>query len=91
MAVVGRQPWGRQHGLNRPYWEAVRDTIAGAFEAGGERHEALLGAVARALCAGLLGVLSILGAMSIGGMVAPLALVLLVSAILLSLSGPEGR
>jgi hypothetical protein len=41
-------------------------------------------------CAGLLGLLSILGAMSIGGMVAPLALVLLVSAILLSLSGPEG-
>ena len=41
-------------------------------------------------CAGLLGVLSILGAMSIGGMVAPLTLVLLVSAILLSLSGPEG-
>ena len=38
-------------------------------------------------CAGLLGVLTILGAMSIGGMVAPLALVLLVSAILLSLSG----
>ena len=49
MAVVGRQPWGRQHGLNRPYWEAVRDTIAGAFEAGGERHEALLGAIALAL------------------------------------------
>ena len=41
-------------------------------------------------CAGLLGVLTILGAMSIGGMVAPLALVLFVSAILLSLSGPEG-
>jgi hypothetical protein len=41
-------------------------------------------------CAGLLGVLSILGAMSIGGMVAPLALVLFVSAILLSLSGSEG-
>ena len=41
-------------------------------------------------CEGLLGVLSILGAMSIGGMVAPLALVLFVSAILLSLSGPEG-
>ena len=41
-------------------------------------------------CAGLLGVLSILGAMSIGGMVAPLVLVLLVSAILLSFSGPEG-
>jgi hypothetical protein len=41
-------------------------------------------------CAGLLGVLSALGAMSIGGMVAPLALVLFVSAILLSLSGPEG-
>jgi hypothetical protein len=38
-------------------------------------------------CAGLLGLLSILGAMSIGGMMAPLALVLLVSAILLSLSG----
>jgi hypothetical protein len=38
-------------------------------------------------CAGLLGVLSILGAMSIGGMVAPLALVLFVSAMLLSLSG----
>jgi hypothetical protein len=41
-------------------------------------------------CAGLLGVVSILGAMSIGDMVAPLALVLFVSAILLSLSGPEG-
>jgi uncharacterized membrane protein len=41
-------------------------------------------------CAGLLGVLTILGAMSIGGMVAPLALVLFASAILLSLSGPEG-
>ena len=41
-------------------------------------------------CAGLLGVLSVLGAMSIGGMVAPLALVLFVSAILLSLSGSEG-
>ena len=41
-------------------------------------------------CAGLLGTLSILGAMSIGVMVAPLALVLIVSAILLSLSGPEG-
>jgi hypothetical protein len=40
--------------------------------------------------AGLLGVLAILGAMSIGSMVAPLALVLFVSAILLSLSGPEG-
>jgi hypothetical protein len=40
--------------------------------------------------AGLLGILSILGAMSIGVMVAPLALVLFVSAILLSLSGPEG-
>ena len=41
-------------------------------------------------CAGLLGVLSIVGAMSIGGMVAPLVLVLFVSAILLSFSGPEG-
>jgi hypothetical protein len=41
-------------------------------------------------CAGLLGVLTILGAMSIGGMVAPLALVLFVSAILLSLFGSEG-
>jgi hypothetical protein len=41
-------------------------------------------------CAGLLGILTILGAMSIGGLVAPLALVLFVSAILLSLSGPEG-
>ena len=41
-------------------------------------------------CAGLLGLLTILGAMSIGGMVAPIALVLFVSAILLSLSGPEG-
>jgi hypothetical protein len=41
-------------------------------------------------CAGLLGVLTILGAMSIGVMVAPLALVLIVSAILLSFSGPEG-
>src|SRR5918994_483505 len=42
-------------------------------------------------CAGLLGVLSIVGAMSIGSMVAPLALVLIVSAILLSLFGWEGR
>jgi hypothetical protein len=41
-------------------------------------------------CAGLLGVLTIFGAMSIGGMVAPLAAVLLGSAILLSLSGQEG-
>jgi hypothetical protein len=41
-------------------------------------------------CAGLLGTLSILGAMSIGVIVAPLALVLFVSAILLSLSRPEG-
>jgi hypothetical protein len=41
-------------------------------------------------CAGLLGILSVLGAMSIGGMVAPLALVLFVSAILLSLSESEG-
>ena len=41
-------------------------------------------------CAGLLGVLTILGAMSIGGMVGPLALVLFISAILLSLSGPVG-
>ena len=41
-------------------------------------------------CAGLLGVLSILGAMSIGGIVAPLALVLFVSAILLSLPRSEG-
>ena len=41
-------------------------------------------------CAGLLGVLSVLGAMSIGLMVAPLALVLFVSAILLSLPRPEG-
>ena len=41
-------------------------------------------------CAGLLGILSVLGAMSIGFMVAPLALVLLVSAILLSLPGSEG-
>jgi hypothetical protein len=42
-------------------------------------------------CAGLLGVLSILGAMSIGFMVAPLALVLFVSAILLGSSAPEGN
>ena len=41
-------------------------------------------------CAGFLGVLSILGAMSIGGIVAPLALVLFVSAILLSLFESEG-
>jgi uncharacterized membrane protein len=41
-------------------------------------------------CAGLLGILSVLGAMSIGAMVAPLATVLFVSAVLLSLSGPEG-
>jgi AcrR family transcriptional regulator len=30
------------------YWETVRDIIADAFEASGERHEALLGAVALA-------------------------------------------
>jgi AcrR family transcriptional regulator len=30
-------------------WEAMRDTIAGAFEASGERHEALLAAIALAL------------------------------------------
>jgi hypothetical protein len=41
-------------------------------------------------CAGLLGALSILGAMSIGVLVAPLALVLFVSALLLSLSRSEG-
>jgi hypothetical protein len=41
-------------------------------------------------CAGLLGVLSVLGAMSIGVLVAPLALVLFVSALLLSLSRSEG-
>jgi hypothetical protein len=40
-------------------------------------------------CAGLLGVLSILGALSIGGMVAPLALVLFACAILIGSSGPE--
>ncbi|MDQ3436997.1 MAG: TetR/AcrR family transcriptional regulator [Actinomycetota bacterium] len=31
------------------YWETVRDVIADAFEASGERHEALLGAIALAL------------------------------------------
>jgi hypothetical protein len=31
------------------YWEAMRDTLADAFRARGERHEALLGAVALAL------------------------------------------
>jgi hypothetical protein len=30
-------------------WEAMRDTIADAFEASGERHEALLAAIALAL------------------------------------------
>jgi AcrR family transcriptional regulator len=30
------------------YWETVRDTIADAFEASGERHEALIGAIALA-------------------------------------------
>jgi AcrR family transcriptional regulator len=30
------------------YWETVRDVIAAAFEASGERHEALLGAIALA-------------------------------------------
>jgi len=30
------------------YWETVRDTIADAFEASGERHEELLGAIALA-------------------------------------------
>ena len=37
---------GTQHGLNRPYLEEKRDTISGASEAIGERHEALLGAIA---------------------------------------------
>ena len=41
-------------------------------------------------CAGFLGVLTILGAMSIGGLVAPLALILFVSAVLLSLSRSGG-
>ncbi len=31
------------------HWEAMRNTIADAFEASGERHEALLGAIALAL------------------------------------------
>jgi AcrR family transcriptional regulator len=31
------------------HWEAMRDTIAEAFEASGERHEALLAAIALAL------------------------------------------
>jgi len=31
------------------HWEAMRDTIADGFEASGERHEALLGAIALAL------------------------------------------
>jgi hypothetical protein len=31
------------------HWEAMRDTIADVFEASGERHEALLAAVALAL------------------------------------------
>jgi len=31
------------------HWEAMRDTIADAFEASGEQHEGLLGAVALAL------------------------------------------
>lgn len=31
------------------HWEAMRDTIADAFETSGERHEALLGAIALAL------------------------------------------
>jgi AcrR family transcriptional regulator len=31
------------------HWETMRDTIADAFEASGERHEALLGAIALAL------------------------------------------
>jgi len=31
------------------HWETMRDTIADAFEASGERHEALLAAVALAL------------------------------------------
>ena len=31
------------------YWDAMRDALAGAFGASGERHEALLGAVALAL------------------------------------------
>jgi AcrR family transcriptional regulator len=31
------------------YWEAMRDALTDAFEASGERHEALLGAIALAL------------------------------------------
>jgi hypothetical protein len=31
------------------HWEAMRDTIADAFEASGERHEVLLAAIALAL------------------------------------------
>jgi hypothetical protein len=31
------------------HWEAMGDTIAGAFEASGERHEALVAAIALAL------------------------------------------
>ena len=31
------------------YWEAMRDALAEAFEASGERHEALLAAIALAL------------------------------------------
>ena len=31
------------------HWEAMRDTIADAFEASGERHEALLAAITLAL------------------------------------------
>ena len=41
-------------------------------------------------CAVLLGVLSIMGAMSIGATMPPIVLILFVSAILLSFSGPEG-
>jgi TRAP-type C4-dicarboxylate transport system permease large subunit len=41
-------------------------------------------------CAVLLGVLSIMGAMSIGATMPPIVLVLFVSAIVLSFSGPEG-
>ena len=31
------------------YWEAMRDALGDAFEASGELHEALLGAIALAL------------------------------------------
>lgn len=48
VAVMGADAQENMAFLYR-HWEAMRDTIADAFEASGERHETLLGAIALAL------------------------------------------